>query len=145
MIDRETLAYSSVKSFDDLPIPFRCVSTELISGKAHVFSTGPIGLAMRSSMSLPEIFAPIRDGDRIYVDGSLVDNLPTDLAREMGPDVVIAIHLQVAPTTPDEIQSLFVSSAGQSLSTPRPRSARDGGGGGHRRQSGRSEIHQPGL
>jgi len=84
VIDRETLAYSSVKSFDDLPIPFRCVSTELISGKAHVFSTGPIGLAMRSSMSLPGIFAPIHDGDRIYVDGSLVDNLPTDLAPD-GP------------------------------------------------------------
>jgi len=106
-IDRETLAYSSVKSFDDLPIPFRCVSTELISGKAHVFSTGPIGLAMRSSMSLPAIFSPVRDGDLVYVDGALVDNLPTDLARQMGPDVVIAIHLQVAPVTADEIQSLF--------------------------------------
>jgi len=93
--------------FDDLPIPFRCVSTELISEKAHVFSTGPIGVAMRSSMSLPGIFDPIRDGDRVYVDGALVDNLPTDLVREMGPDVVIAIHLQVAPATADEIQSLF--------------------------------------
>jgi NTE family protein len=107
VIDRETLAYSSVKSFDDLPIPFRCVSTELISGKAHVFDNGPIGLAMRSTMSLPAIFAPVRDGDRVYVDGALVDNLPTDLVRQMGPDVVIAIHLQVAPTTADEIQSLF--------------------------------------
>ena len=107
VIDRETLAYSSLKSFDDLPIPFRCVATELISGKPHVFSTGPIGLAMRSSMSLPAIFSPIRDGDRVYVDGALVDNLPTDLARQMGPDVVIAIHLQVAPATADEIQSLF--------------------------------------
>jgi len=114
IIDRETLAYSSVKSFDDLPIPFRCVSTELISGKPHVFSTGPIGLAMRSSMSLPAIFAPVRDGDRIYVDGALVDNLPSDLARQMGPDVVIAIHLQVAPTTADEIQSLF-SVLGQAI------------------------------
>ena len=114
IIDRETLAYSSVKSFDELPIPFRCVSTELISGKPHVFSTGPIGLAMRSSMSLPAIFAPVRDGDRIYVDGALVDNLPSDLARQMGPDVVIAIHLQVAPTTADEIQSLF-SVLGQSI------------------------------
>jgi NTE family protein len=114
VIDRETLAYSSVKSFDDLPIPFRCVSTELISGKEHVFSTGPIGLAMRSSMSLPAIFSPIRDGDRVYVDGALVDNLPTDLARQMGPDVVIAIHLQVAPATADEIQSLF-SVLGQAI------------------------------
>jgi len=114
VIDRETLAYSAVKSFDDLPIPFRCVSTELISEKAHVFSTGPIGFAMRSSMSLPGIFAPMRDGDRLYVDGALVDNLPTDLVREMGPDVVIAIHLQVAPATADEIQSLF-SVLGQSI------------------------------
>jgi NTE family protein len=107
LIDRETLAYSDVKSFDDLPIPFRCVSTELISGKAHVFENGPIGLAMRSTMSLPAVFAPVRDGDRLYVDGALVDNLPTDLARNMGADVVIAIHLQVAPATADEIQSLF--------------------------------------
>ena len=114
IIDRETLAYSSVKSFDDLPIPFRCVSTELVSGKAHVFSTGPIGFAMRSSMSLPALFAPVHDGDRVYVDGALVDNLPSDLARQMGPDVVIAIHLQVAPTTSDEIQSLF-SVLGQAI------------------------------
>jgi NTE family protein len=59
LIDHETLAYSTVKSFDDLPIPFRCVSTELISGKAHVFHDGPIGLAMRSTMSLPGIFDPV--------------------------------------------------------------------------------------
>ncbi len=114
VIDHETLAYSAVKSFDDLPIPFRCVSTELISKKAHVFSSGPIGQAMRSSMSLPAIFAPVRDGDNVYVDGALVDNLPTDLVRDMGPDVVIAIHLQVAPTTANEIQSLF-SVLGQSI------------------------------
>ncbi len=107
IIDRETLAYSTVKSFDDLPIPFRCVSTELISGKAHVFSDGPIGLAMRSTMSLPGIFAPVRDEDRIYVDGALVDNLPTDLVRDMHPDVVIAVHLQVSPASAKEIQSLF--------------------------------------
>ena len=107
LIDRETLSYSDVKSFDDLPIPFRCVATDLVSGKAHVFSTGPIGLAMRSTMSLPAIFAPVRDGENLYVDGELVNNLPTDLARSMGPDIVIAIHLQVSPTTADDIQSLF--------------------------------------
>src|SRR5713101_7890667 len=107
VIDRETLAYSAVKSFDDLPIPFRCVSTELISGKPHVFSDGPIVLAMRSTMSLPGIFAPVRDGDRIYVDGALVDNLPTDLVRQMEPDVVIAVHLQVSPASAKEIRSLF--------------------------------------
>jgi NTE family protein len=107
IIDHETLAYSAVRSFDDLPIPFRCVSTELVSGEAHVFHDGPIGVAMRSTMSLPGIFAPVHDGDRLYVDGSLVDNLPTDLVRQMHPDVVIAVHLQVSPASAKEIQSLF--------------------------------------
>ncbi len=107
IVDHETLAYSAVRSFDDLPIPFRCVSTELVSGEAHVFHDGPIGVAMRSTMSLPGIFAPVRDGDRLYVDGSLVDNLPTDLVRQMHPDVVIAVHLQVSPASAKEIQSLF--------------------------------------
>ena len=58
VIDRETLAYSSVKSFDDLPIPFRCVSINLVSGKAHVFDNGPIGLAMRSTMPCLESSLP---------------------------------------------------------------------------------------
>ena len=107
LIDRETLPYSNAKSFDDFPIPFRCVATDLVTGKAHVFSSGPVGLAMRSTMSLPGIFDPVRIGDSLLVDGELVDNLPTDLAREMNPDVVIAIHLQVSPTTAEDIQSLF--------------------------------------
>jgi NTE family protein len=107
VIDHEILPYSMVKSFDDLPIPFRCVSTDLISGKPHVFSQGPIGLAMRSTMSFPGIFAPVRNGEEMYVDGALVDNLPTDLVRSMGPDVVIAIHLETSPTTVAELQSLF--------------------------------------
>ncbi len=64
-------------------------------------------MALRSTMSLPAIFAPVRDGDRLYVDGALVDNLPTDVVRKMGPDVVIAVHLQVSPATAGEIQSLF--------------------------------------
>ena len=107
IIDHQTLAYSAVKSFDDLPIPFRCVSTELISGKAHVFKTGPIGVAMRASMSLPGVFSPVRNGDELYVDGALVDNLPSDLVRQMGPDIVIAVHLQVSAVAADEIRSAF--------------------------------------
>jgi predicted acylesterase/phospholipase RssA len=53
LIDRETLPYSDVKSFDELPIPFRCVSTELISGKAYVFKEGSLSEAMRATMSIP--------------------------------------------------------------------------------------------
>ena len=99
LIDRETLNYSMVPSFDDLPIPFRCVSTELISGKAYVFDKGSLSQAMRATMSIPGVFDPVRVGDKVFVDGGLVDNLPTDVVRNMGADVVIAIHLQISKTS----------------------------------------------
>jgi NTE family protein len=107
LIDRETLNYSMIPSFDDLPIPFRCVSTELISGKAYVFDRGSLSEAMRATMSIPGVFDPVREGDKVFVDGGLVDNLPTDVVRKMGADVVIAIHLQISKTSAEDIQSAF--------------------------------------
>jgi NTE family protein len=107
LIDRETLPYSTINSFDDLPIPFRCVSTELISGNPYVFRNGSISEAMRATMSIPGVFAPVRRGNQIFVDGGLVDNLPTDVVRKMGADIVIAVHLQISPASAKEIQSAF--------------------------------------
>jgi len=107
LIDRETLPYSTVQSFNDLPIPFRCVSTELVSGKAYVFASGLLSDAMRATMSIPGVFAPVREGDKVFVDGGLVDNLPTDVVRRMGADVVIGVHLQISKISAQEIQSAF--------------------------------------
>ena len=107
LIDRETLAYPKLDSFDSLPIPFRCVATDLVSGKEVVFSNGSLQQALRATMSIPGVFSPVRDGEKIYVDGGLVGNLPTDVVRKMGADIVVAIHLEVAPGNPKEIQSLF--------------------------------------
>src|SRR5215475_10678345 len=97
LIDRETAAYAKLNSFDDLPIPFRCVATDLVSGKEKVFEKGSLPQALRATMSIPGLFSPVRDGDMVYVDGGLVGNLPTDVVRNMGADVVIAIHLETAP------------------------------------------------
>jgi NTE family protein len=107
MIDRETLVYSEIQSFDQLPIPFRCVATDLVSGKEVVFRSGSLADAMRATMSIPGIFSPERDGQKVYVDGGLVSNLPTDVVRNMGADVVIAVHLETAPVNAKDIQSLF--------------------------------------
>jgi NTE family protein len=107
LIDRETLFYSNIPSFNDLPIPFRCVSTELISGKPYVFQNGSLSEAMRATMSIPGVFDPVRQGDKVFVDGGLVDNLPTDVVRKMGADVVIAVHLQISKTTAKDITSVF--------------------------------------
>lgn len=107
LIDRETLPYSEVLSFSDLPIPFRCVATELVSGKPYIFQDGSLSDALRATISIPGVFAPVRRGEQIFVDGGMVNNLPTDVVRAMGADVVIAIHLQVSKTAAKEIQSAF--------------------------------------
>jgi len=107
LIDRETVAYSKLNSFDDLPIPFRCVATDLVTGKEEVFGQGSLPRALRATMSIPGLFSPVRDGEKVYVDGGLVGNLPTEVVRQMGADVVIAVHLETPPAKPEEIQSLF--------------------------------------
>jgi len=102
ILDRISLPYSGIKSFDDLPIPFACVATDLVSGKEHVFRSGPLAQALRSTMSLPGIFTPVRIGGSVFVDGGLVDNLPVGVAKDMGADVVIAVHLQTKPLGTNE-------------------------------------------
>jgi len=107
LIDRETLRYSTVQSFDDLPIPFRCVATDLVTGKQAVFREGSLSTAMRATMAIPGLFSPVRDSEHVYVDGGLVGNMPTDVVRAMGADIVIGVHLETSPAEADKIQSLF--------------------------------------
>ena len=101
LIDHETLPYSRISSFDQLPIPFRCVATDLVSGKEVVFQDGSLAKAMRATMSIPGLFSPILDGEKMYVDGGLLRNLPTDIVRKMGADIVIAVHFEKAPAKPE--------------------------------------------
>jgi NTE family protein len=115
ILDRIALPYSELKSFNDLPIPFACVATDLVSGKPHVFRSGPLSLALRSTMSLPGIFTPVRTGDHIYADGGLLNNIPIDVAKEMGADIVIGIHLETQTISPTAPLSSFAV-LGQSIS-----------------------------
>lgn len=80
-------------SFDDLPIPFRCVATNINGVQEVVLSSGSLPVAMRSSMAIPGIFKSVRIGDMNLVDGGMLNNLPVDVVREMGADIVIAIDL----------------------------------------------------
>src|SRR5215469_3332612 len=107
IIDRIALPYSNLESFDDLPTPFRSVASDLVSGKATVFDRGSLARALRATMSLPAVFSPVRDGEHVYVDGGLLDNLPADVARRMGVDVVIAVHLRTQPLDPKQPLSVF--------------------------------------
>jgi len=93
LFDRTMLPYWDLKSFNDLPIPFRCVATEITTGQPHVFEDGSLAQALRATMSIPGVFSPVRHGNEIYSDGGAVDNLPVDVARSMGAQVVISSYL----------------------------------------------------
>jgi NTE family protein len=115
ILDRISLPYAHVSSFDELPIPFACVATELTSNSEHVFRSGPLNTALRSTMSLPGIFSPVRFDGHVYVDGGLLNNLPVDVAREMGADIILGIHLETTQLKPDAALSSFAV-LGQSIS-----------------------------
>jgi NTE family protein len=91
----------AVEDFDKLPIPYRAVATDMISGTMVVLDHGDLATAMRASMAFPGAFAPVVWGDYILADGGQVRNIPVDVARQTCADVVIVVNL-VEPPTPRE-------------------------------------------
>ena len=84
---------AAIDDFDQLPIPFRAIATDLVSGQMEIIANGSLASALRSSMSIPGVIAPTEIGNKLFVDGGLVRNLPVDIVREMGADIVIAVNL----------------------------------------------------
>ena len=103
-----------LKSFDELPIPFRAVATEIGTGKEVVLASGSLPLAMAASMAIPGVFAPVVIDGKQLIDGMVVNNIPIDVAKSMGADVIIAIDIGTPMMKPEEITSLF-SVTGQML------------------------------
>ena len=87
--------------FDRLPIPYRAVATDMVTGDMVVLKSGDLATAMRASMAIPGAFAPVTLGKYILADGGMVRNIPVDIARETCADVVIVVNL-VEPATPPE-------------------------------------------
>jgi NTE family protein len=106
LFDRTMLPYWDLRDFDELPIPFRCVATELNTGQPHVFEDGSLAQALRATMAIPGMFAPVHHGNEVYSDGGAVDNLPVDVARSMGAQVVISSYLNVGPPKQESMASL---------------------------------------
>ncbi len=93
LLRRYTLSSRRLTSFDQLPTPFRAVATDMETGKPVVMDRGDLAAALRASMSVPGVFSPLEVGGRILGDGGLVDNLPVDVARRLGAEVVIAVNI----------------------------------------------------
>ncbi|WP_272945406.1 patatin-like phospholipase family protein [Bryobacter aggregatus] len=115
LLSRLTLAYPPLQSFDELPTRFRCVSADLVSGSTKVWDSGSLNEALRSTMSIPGVFSPVRKDNAVYVDGGTLDNLPVDVAKKVGADLIIAVHLSKGPVDPKSLSS-FGEVMGRSIS-----------------------------
>ena len=100
-----TMRVADVQDFDHLPTPFRGLATDLETGEPVVLRSGDLATVLRASMSAPGVLAPVDIDGRLLVDGGLVDNLPVDLAREMGVDIVIAVDVSFPLATRAGLES----------------------------------------
>ena len=105
-----TIDVSMVSDFDDLPIPFRAIATDIERGEPYVMGEGDLAQAIRASMSVPGVFAPLRLGDRLLVDGGIVGNLPIDIMRDMDVDIIIAVDVEFPLYSGDELDSALTIS-----------------------------------
>jgi NTE family protein len=92
-------------AFDDLPIPFRCVAVDIITGEQVILGNGSLARALRATMAIPTIFAPVEWDEYLLVDGGLLNNLPVDVVKDMGADIVIAVDLANPLNPRDELAS----------------------------------------
>lgn len=101
-----TLVTQPGTDFNELPIPFRAVATDIDTGDEVVLDHGSLATAMRASMSVPGAYAPVKIDGHLLVDGGLVDNLPVDVARKMGADIVIAVNVSTPLSNPESLNNV---------------------------------------
>lgn len=85
--------YNFIMDFNKFNIPFKCISTDIVTGNEVVIDKGILPKALRASLSIPTVFAPVVWGDSLLIDGGVINNLPTNIAKDMGADIIIAIDV----------------------------------------------------
>lgn len=113
MLWQLTEGYHDSIDFRRLPVPFACVSQDLVTGEEIVFESGVLPLAIRASMSIPGVFAPIAMHNQLLIDGGLVNNYPADVARRMGADIIIGVDVQDPMKTAQELQGSIMAQISQ--------------------------------
>jgi NTE family protein len=107
-----TLPVADVGDFDDLAIPFRAIAADIQTGETVVLGSGSLPKAIRASMSIPAIMTPVPWGDRNLVDGGIASNLPIEVVRDMGADIVIAVDIST-PLSDEDVSTSLLSVTGQ--------------------------------
>lgn len=98
-------------SFDDLPVRYRAVAADIETGQAVVLDKGNLALAARASMSVPGFFSPVEIDGRLLVDGGITNNFPVDVARSMGPDILIGVYFNLEPRKREKLKNPLAISA----------------------------------
>lgn len=102
-----TVGYQDSLNFAELPIPFVCVATELVSSKAKIWTSGSLKKALRSTMSIPALFEPVRVDKMVLVDGGSLDNFPVDIAKAAGVDYIIGIDLSQLKVQYEDVNNII--------------------------------------
>lgn len=102
-----TVGYHDELPFWELPIPFVCVATEMVSSKPKIWYSGKLNDALRSTMAIPGLFTPVRTDGMVLLDGGMRNNYPTDIARDLGADYVIGVDLSEGYKDYEEIRNLL--------------------------------------
>ena len=106
VLDRLSLPYSTVRDFDELPIPFRCVATDMVAAQQLVLKDGSLAEALRATMAIPGLFGPVETEDKkILADGGLLNNIPADVGRAMGADIIIVVNIGTPLGTGEDLES----------------------------------------
>ena len=103
----DRLAYPGfhIQNFDELRIPYRAIATDIASGEAFIIKDGNLARAMRASMSVPGALPPITIDGKLLVDGGIANNIPIDVIRKMGADIIIVVDVSSPLLTKKEIKS----------------------------------------
>lgn len=98
-----TLPLSDIEDFDNFPIPYRAVAADIVTGEEVILDQGSLPEAMRASMAVPGVFTPVKLQGHLLVDGGIVNNLPVDVAKEMGADIIIAVDISSPLKSQEEL------------------------------------------
>lgn len=101
-----TIGYHDSLDFLKLPVPFACVAADVLNRQEVVMKEGNLVRAMRASMAIPGAFTPVIAGDRVLVDGGVLNNFPTDVARALGAEIVIGVDVQADLMAEDKLESV---------------------------------------
>lgn len=102
-----TAGYGGERSFLDLPTPFVCVASDMVSAQPKIWHSGRLVDALRSTMSIPALFSPVKMEGMVLLDGAMRSNFPVEVALQLGADTVIGVDISSPPLTADEINTVM--------------------------------------